>query len=285
MQRTHIVWLITVSSFVLTALTAACGGARAVEDIPLGKEVAVTIRDGTVVRGKLIDVNPETLVLNRPNTGRHETIRRTAVAQVEPKEEEGRSLLGDLLSDEQEYREVAIAAGTTLPVELDAALASNTSAAEDPVHATLRSRVLVNGVEVIPAGSRVSGVVTQATPSGAVKGRARLAFDFRHVTVGGEIYDMRTKPFVFQAKSTKEEDATKIGVSAAAGGIIGAIAGGKKGAAVGAAVGSTAGATLVLATPGDEVQLRSGTALSVELASPLTIGVPKTAFSALELGE
>jgi outer membrane lipoprotein SlyB len=269
---------------VITALTAACGGARAVEDIPLGKEVAVKISDGTVVRGKLVHVNQETLVLESPNTGRHETIRRTAVAEVEPKEE-GRSLLGDLRSDDREYREVTVAAGTTLPVELDGALASNTSMVEDPVHATLRSRVLVNGVEVIPAGSRVSGVVTQATPSGAVKGRARLAFDFRHVTVGGEIYDMRTKPFVFQAKSTKEEDATKIGVSAAAGGIIGAIAGGKKGAAVGAAVGSTAGATLVLATPGDEVQLRSGTALSVELASPLTIGVPKTAFSALELGE
>jgi outer membrane lipoprotein SlyB len=282
MQRTHIVWLITLSSFVLTALTAACGGARAVEDIPLGKEVAVTIRDGTVVRGKLIDVNPETLVLDRPNTGRHETIRRTAVAEVEPKEE-GRSLLGDLRSDDREYREVTVAAGTTLPVELDGALASDTNAVEDPVHATLRSRVLVNGVEVIPTGSPVRGVVTQATPSGAVKGRARLTFDFRHVTVGEEIYDMRTKPFVYQAKSTKEEDATKIGVGAAAGGIIGAIAGGKKGAAVGAAVGSTAGTALVLATPGDEVQLRSGTEMSVELANPLTVRVPKTAFSALEL--
>lgn len=283
MHKTHIVRLIILPCFVITALTAACGGARAVEDIPLGKEVAVKITDGTVVRGKLVDVNQEALVLESPNTRRHETIRRTAVAKVEPKRV-GRSLLGELRSDDREYREVTVAAGTTLPVELDGALASNTNAVEDPVHATLRSRVLVNGVEVIPAGSPVRGVVTQATPSGGVKGRARLTFDFRHVTVGEEIYDMRTKPFVYQAKSTKEEDATKIGVGAAAGGIIGAIAGGKKGAAVGAAVGSTAGTALVLATPGDEVQLRSGTEMPVDLANPLTVRVPKTAFSALELG-
>ena len=284
MHKTHIVWLIILTCFVIPALTVACGSATAVEDIPLGNEVAVKVKDGTVVRGKLVDVNPETLVLESPNTGRHEAIRRTAVADVEQKKEEGRSLLGDLLADEPEYREVTIAAGTALPIELDGALASNASAVEDTVRATMRSRVVVNGVETIPAGSPVSGVVTQAVPSGAVKGRARLAFEFRHVKVGQEIYDIRTKPLVYRAKSTKQEDATKIGVGAAAGGIIGAIAGGKKGAAAGAAVGGSAGTALVLASSGDEVQLRSGTDLSVELASPLTVRVPKTASSALELG-
>ena len=150
MQKTHIVWQIILSCLVITALTAACGSAPAVEDISLGKEVVVKIKDGTLVRGRLIDVKPDTLVLESPNTGRHETIRRTAVAEVEQKKEASRFLLGNLRSDEPDYKEVTIAAGTALPVELDGALASNTSAVEDTVRATMRSRVIVNGVEAIP---------------------------------------------------------------------------------------------------------------------------------------
>jgi hypothetical protein len=284
MAKKHILWLIALTGLQTTAFTTACRTGTKVEDIPLGEEVTVTIEDGTVIRGHLLDVGPETLVLESPSTGRHTAIQRTAVAEVKPNEEAKRSLLGDLWPDEPEFKEVTIAAGTILPIKLDGGLASNVSTVEDTVRGTLRSRVIARGLEAIPAGSPLTGIVTEAMPSGAVKGRARLAFEFRHVKVGQEIYDISTKPLEYEAKGTKQQDAAKIGAGAAAGSVIGSIAGGKKGAAVGAVIGGSAGTAMVLTTSGDEVQLASGTDLSVELAKPVTVRVPKAATSALELG-
>jgi len=76
-----------------------------------------------------------------------------------------------------------------------------------------------------------------------------------------------------EAASTKGKDATKIGVGAGAGAVIGGIIGGGSGAAAGAAIGGGAGTATVLATKGDEVRLPAGTQLSVKLTAPLTIRV------------
>jgi hypothetical protein len=51
--------------------------------------------------------------------------------------------------------------------------------------------------------------------------------------------------------------------------------GGGSGAAKGAAIGGGAGTGAVLATRGDEVRLPAGTPLSVTLAAPLTVRVPR----------
>jgi hypothetical protein len=259
MRKTAIVLLIVVPWLV----TVACDRATPVEDIPPGTQVAVTTKDGTVVRGSLTAVSPDTLVLEQGNAGRHQTIERAAVDAV---------VQTDANDD---FLDVTVPAGTTLAVALEGPLASNANAVEDSVHATTRTPVVVDGVQAIPAGSRLSGSVTNATPSGAVKGRARLAFAFDEITVDGASYDIKTKPVVYQAEDTRKEDAVKIGAGAAAGGIIGGLAGGKKGAAIGAAVGGGAGTAVVLATPGDEVRLASGTGVSVELISPATITVRK----------
>jgi hypothetical protein len=86
---------------------------------------------------------------------------------------------------------------------------------------------------------------------------------------------MSAERFSRLASATKGEDAAKIGIGAGAGAVIGGILGGKKGAAEGAAVGGGAGTGLVLATKGKEVQLPSGTDVSIQLAAPLTVRVSK----------
>ena len=134
---------------------------------------------------------------------------------------------------------------------------------------------MVNGQEVIPEGSSVLGSVTVSEPSGNVKGRARLAFRFDQLDIDNETYDIRTQAVVHQAAGTKAEDAKKIGIGAAAGAVIGGLVGGKKGAAVGSAAGGGAGTAMVLTTAGEEVQLRSGTEIQVDLAEPLIMQVLK----------
>ncbi|MGE4084595.1 MAG: hypothetical protein AB7H93_16455 [Vicinamibacterales bacterium] len=163
--------------------------------------------------------------------------------------------------------------GTALAVTLTTAHASNTSAVEDTVRGTLRRALVVNGIEVAPAGAEVSGSVTAVERSGRVKGRARLALRFTSLTVAGTSEAIATAAIAREAEGTKGEDAAKIGIGAGAGAVIGAIAGGKKGAVVGGTVGGAAGTGVVLATRGDEVELPAGTALSTTLTRPLVVQI------------
>lgn len=172
-----------------------------------------------------------------------------------------------------ESREITIPAGTTLSLQLATAVSSKDSSVEDPVQATLRRPIVVDGETVVPSGAAVSGHVTEATRPGRVKGVARIGMRFNSLRVGDTRYDIRTAAVSRQADTTKKEDATKIGIGAGAGAITGAIAGGKKGAAIGTAVGAGGGTAVVLATRGDEVTLGRGTVVTARLARPVTIRV------------
>jgi len=170
-------------------------------------------------------------------------------------------------------REVTLPAGTLLPLSLDSYVASDTSNVESPVRAHLRRPVIVDGVEVLPAGTPVSGIVTESQRSARVKGRARLAFRFTSMSVDNDHYRVRTSSVVRQAQGTKERDAKTIGIPAGAGAIIGGLTKGGKGAAIGSAIGGAAGTTVVLSTRGKEVRLGRGAAVAVRLLQPVRVAI------------
>jgi len=174
---------------------------------------------------------------------------------------------------ETHAREVTIPAGTTLTLRLGSTVSSKSSRVEDPVTATLRRAIVVDGVTVVPAGAVLSGHVIEATRSGRVKGRARIGVRFSNLRVGDTRYDIRTNPIARQARATKSEDTTRIGIGAGAGAVAGAIAGGRKGAAIGSAVGAAGGTGVVLATRGKEVSLGRGATVTTRLSEPLMIRV------------
>ena len=171
------------------------------------------------------------------------------------------------------YREVTIPSGTTLPLTLTSAVASDTSVVEDAVTADLTRAITIDGRDVLPAGARLDGIVTDVDDSGRVKGRAMIAFRFTSVRTGGEHYDVQTATLSHVAPATKGEDATKIGIGAGAGAVIGGLLGGKDGAAKGAAIGGGAGTGVVLATKGKEMRLAPGADVTSQLTAPLTIRV------------
>lgn len=75
------------------------------------------------------------------------------------------------------YREYQVAAGTALPIELRTRLSSKRNQPFDEVEGRLLRPVTAGDVELVPAGARVLGTVTDsqaATPRSA----ARLAFTF-----------------------------------------------------------------------------------------------------------
>ena len=163
--------------------------------------------------------------------------------------------------------------GTTLPLSLTSSMASDTSAVEDPVTATLTRAVSIDGREALPAGTRLAGNVTQVDDSGRVKGRAMIAFRFTSLQTAGERYTVQTAALTRVAAATKGEDATKIGIGAGAGAVIGGLLGGGDGAAKGAAIGGGAGTGVVLATKGKEMRLAPGADVTSRLTAPVTVRV------------
>ena len=132
-----------------------------------------------------------------------------------------------------------------------------------------------NGVEALPAGTAISGHVTAAERPGKVKGRGLIAFRFTQLdTPGAGTSRISTETISREGRATKKKDATKIGVPAAAGAVIGGIVGGGDGAAKGAVIGGAAGTGYVLSTRGEDVRLGKGADVSVKLTAPLTLRVP-----------
>jgi hypothetical protein len=280
----------------LSTLAGACSRAPEAFEIPAGSDVSVEKRDGVKVAGKLVEVQPQEVVLESPG-GTRTRVPRSEIARVSaippkaaaapaapsapaviPRADTTKAAddKADHRSPAQpEYREVTVPAGTVLAVELRTAVGSATSKVEDPVRGAIRRTVSVDGVDAIPAGSVVAGAVTEAARAGRVKGRARVAFRFATLDrpSDAERVKIRTGTYAREADATKKRDAATIGGGAAAGAVIGGIVGGGDGAAKGAAIGGGAGTGVVLSTRGKEVSLPAGTAVSVKLVEPVTLRV------------
>ena len=160
---------------------------------------------------------------------------------------------------------ITVPEGTTFPLVLETAMSSATSQSGDRVVARLAEDVRVGEKIVVPEGSEVRGRVIAAVPSGKVKTRARLAFDFETLVLDGKEHSIGASAIDITARDTHKKDAATIGIGAGAGAIIGAIANGGKGAAVGTLIGGAAGTGVVLTNTGKEVQLGSGTRVTVRL--------------------
>lgn len=173
-----------------------------------------------------------------------------------------------------DYREITIPAGTVLPVSLETSVGSDISRVEQPVHGSLRRAVVIQGVQVLPAGAAISGHVTAAERPGRVKGRGRIAMRFTELDTPGEgTARISTATVARIAPATKEKDTLEIIAPAAGGAVLGRVVGGKSGAAKGAVIGGAAGTGYVLSTRGKEVRLGRGASLGVRLTAPLTVRV------------
>jgi outer membrane lipoprotein SlyB len=269
---------------VVLALAAACmaGCSRGEAlEVTTGSDVTLQKKDGVIVSGRLVEVQPDRVVVE--SRGERVPVRRADIATMraevkpaEPAVAPAADRAAKVFDRAPEYREVTIPAGTVLPVELQTAVGSDTSNVEDAVRGTLRRAVTVGGVEALPAGTTLHGLVTAAERSGRVKGRARIALRFTRLASphDAERVAISTGTIARLAEATKKQDAAKIGGGAAGGAIIGGILGGGDGAAKGAAIGGAAGTGVVLSTRGKEVRLGPGADLSVRLQAPVTVRVP-----------
>ena len=257
-------------ALALVVAGAGCANRVDLEKVPVGTEVEVTRRDGGVVRGTLAARDDRTVTVSVDSANRE--VPRDQITGVQVVGETPAALPAVAT-----FREFTLPQGTMLVVRLDSPVSSDSSRRGDPVEATLTDAVIVDGTEVLPAGSIVRGAVAAVHSAGKVKGRGTLALVFSSVSVAGR--EAPSYPIAARvgrtARATKGEDAAKIALPAAGGALIGGLLGGKKGVAIGSAIGGGTGTAVVLSTRGRQVRLPRGTALSLRLDHVVEVRVPK----------
>ncbi len=130
----------------------------------------------------------------------------------------------------------------------------------------------MEGLEPIPAGSVVSGEVTNAEQAGRVGGKAKLTLAFRKIELpDGKSYPISALPLNLEGEGTAKGDIEKVVGGAVGGGILGGVLGGKKGAGKGAAAGTIAGGIFAVATRGNDIVFDPGKEIKVTLDAALTV--------------
>ncbi len=176
-------------------------------------------------------------------------------------------------------RTFTLPTGTRLDTELRSSLSSATARAGDEVRARLRQPVVIDGTEVVPAGSEVVGEVTEAVPLGKVGGQARLVLDFRRLEPRGSDPVPIDAEIATKGENETARDAATIGGAAVGGAVLGRVLnrGHKgKGSLIGAIVGAAAGTVIASRSQGEEVVLPAGAQLQLTLNQPADVEVRGT---------
>jgi len=132
------------------------------------------------------------------------------------------------------------------------------------------------GRVAIPAGSVVSGTITDVKSAPDPNSSGTLTLAVNSVSVRGKSYqiDASIDSLATERAGRKVSgsDAVKVGVGAAAGAVVGQIIGkNTKGTVIGAVVGAAAGAGYAVATKDSDIRLPAGTHVLVTLNQRLTI--------------
>ncbi len=166
----------------------------------------------------------------------------------------------------------AIPPGTKLTVRLVDAIDSSVNKVDDVFHATIDVPVVVDNSEVVPKQADVEGRVVAVESAGHFTGRSELGLVLTKITVGSNVYNVKTEALAKAGSSRGVRSAVVIGGGAAAGALVGALVGGGKGAAIGGAAGAGAGAGVQALTKAEQVRFPSETVLEFQLQENAVAG-------------
>lgn len=190
---------------------------------------------------------------------------------------------------------ITVPGGTHIPMVLHNAVSTRSARPGDPVYFETVFPVMIDGKVVIPAGSYVSGEITESKRPGRVKGRGELMMKLTVLilpnaymvnlnaipgnagTGGGETTDNEGK---IVGASNKGSDIGTIAKTAGAGAGIGGLATqSAKGVGIGAGVGAAVGLAAVLLTRGPDAELPRGSTVEAVISRSIVLDADKIQFT------
>ena len=190
--------------------------------------------------------------------------------------------------------------GTRIALGLVNSVSTKHSVSGDRIYLETVFPIVLNSHIVIPAGSYVTGTVTETRKPGRVKGKAELYVRFDSLTLpngvtrefrsrlgsidarGNEKLDDREG--VVKGDSNRGGDARTVAEAAGAGAGVGVIAGSANGSpgaglGIGSAAGAAAGLIGVLLSRGPDAELARGSTVEMVLDRPLVFTTKETDFT------
>jgi len=190
---------------------------------------------------------------------------------------------------------IMVPAGTHIPLVLHNAVSTRSARPGDPVYFETLFPVMIDGKVVIPAGSYVSGEVTESKRPGRVKGRGELMIKLTTMilpnaymvnlnavpsnagTGGNETTDSEGKII---GDSEKGHDIGTVAKTTAAGAGIGGLATqSAKGVGIGAAAGAAVGLAAVLLTRGPDAEMPRGSTVEAVIDRSIYLDPDKVQFT------
>jgi hypothetical protein len=190
---------------------------------------------------------------------------------------------------------ITVPAGTHIPLVLHNAVSTRSARPGDPVYFETLFPIMIDGKVVIPAGSYISGEITESKRPGRVKGRGELAMKLTELILpnaymvnlnavpsnagsgGNETTDKEGKII---ADSNKGSDIGTIAKTTGAGAGIGGLATqSAKGVGIGAGIGAAAGLAAVLLTRGPEAELPRGSTVEAVINRSILLDADKVQFT------
>jgi hypothetical protein len=169
----------------------------------------------------------------------------------------------------------------TAGARFDVAATDTISSRTSKVGETFTARVVEDvtnaaGQVVIPAGSTITGKITEVKPAPNPRTPGSLTLDVTSVTVGGNTYPLEAHvdslETVHKGRGVTTGDAAKVGAGAAVGAVLGRVIGGNsKGTVIGGVVGAAAGAGVASTTKDSDIVLPAGAHIIVRLTKDLTV--------------
>ena len=190
---------------------------------------------------------------------------------------------------------IQVPSGTHIPLVLHNSISTRSARPGDPVYFETLFPIMIDGKVVIPAGSYVSGEVTESKRPGRVKGRGELMIKLTTLilpnaymvnlnavpgnagTGGNETTDSEGRII---GDSEKGHDIGTIAKTTAAGAGIGGVATQSgRGVGIGAAAGAAAGLAAVLLTRGPDAEMPRGSTVEAVIDRSIYLDADKVQFT------
>jgi hypothetical protein len=130
-----------------------------------------------------------------------------------------------------------------------------------------------SGNVIVPAGTKVMGIIAEAKSAGRLVGKSEIEVDFTDLRINGMLFPIQSQGVQAVGEGSGRDTARKVGAAALVGGAFGGGSGAAKGAAIGGAA--------ALLTRGKQVRIPAGTLLELALTAPARVPAPAAAPAAI----
>jgi hypothetical protein len=183
-----------------------------------------------------------------------------------------------------------IPAGATLHCRLTQTISTKLNFQGDAFTATVTEPYVVNGQQIIPVGSTITGRIAELIRPGRIRGVGEMRLMAEQIdfpdgrttqmnavlltTYGAEGVKVDSEEGLVKGPNSRFRDLKEIGVGMGGGGFVGTLLGGFHGAVVGGAIVGGAALADTLRRRGTDLTLPTGTQLNYQLTRPLLVIPP-----------